>query len=164
MRKPLLLGLVPLIIVTASTAGCTSNVRAGTTQPKTVTIGALVPLTGSSASIGAPVNSTIRVAEADVNDYLAATNANTRVHLVVKDAGVTPEEALAAIKVLHADGVVAVVGPYSSSALKAIAPYAARTARCSSVMEAPSLCSALNVQRCFASCPMITTKVQQSPR
>ncbi len=124
MRKMVLLGIVALIVVAASTAGCTSNVQTETTQPKTVTIGALVPLTGSSASIGAHVNSTIRIAEADVNDYLAATNASIRVQLVVKDTGMTPEGALAAMQALHAEGVTAVVGPYSSSAVKAVAPYA----------------------------------------
>jgi ubiquitin len=39
-----------------------------------VTVGALLPLTGDAASIGANVNSTIRVAESDVNNYLAANN------------------------------------------------------------------------------------------
>jgi branched-chain amino acid transport system substrate-binding protein len=124
MRKLLLLGVVALIIVAASTAGCTSNMQTGTTQPKNVTIGALVPLTGNAASIGASVNSTIRVAEADVNEYLAETNANIRVQLVIKDTGMTPEGALAGMKALHVDGVTAVVGPYSSAELKAVAPYA----------------------------------------
>ena len=124
MRKLVLLGIAALILVAAATAGCTSNVQTGTTQPKTVTIGALLPLTGSAASIGASVNSTIRVAEADVNKYLAATNASVRVQLVVKDTEMNPEKALAAMEVLHADGVAAVVGPYSSTELKAVAPYA----------------------------------------
>ncbi len=73
MRTTILLGLVVLVLVAASTAGCTSNVQTGTTQPKTVTIGALVPLTGAAASTGTNINSTIGVAAADVNDYLAAT-------------------------------------------------------------------------------------------
>ena len=123
VRKLLLFGVVALVIA-ASIAGCISNVPMGTTQPKTVTIGALVPFTGSSASTGANVNSTIRVAEADINDYLAATNASVRVQLVVTDTGTTPEGALAAMKALHAQGVTAVVGPYSSAELTAIAPYA----------------------------------------
>jgi branched-chain amino acid transport system substrate-binding protein len=124
MRKLVLLGLVALMLAAASAAGCTSNVQTGTTQPKTVLVGALVPLTGTAASTGANVNSTIRVAEADVNDYLAAANASVRVQLVVKDTGTTPEGALGAIDALHAGGVTAVVGPYSSAELTTVAPYA----------------------------------------
>lgn len=127
MRRMFLLGLVALLIVATSTAGCTSNEQTGTIQPKTVLVGALVPLTGTAASTGANVNSTIRVAEADVNDYLATTNASVRVQLIVKDTGTTPEGALAAMNALHADGVTAVVGPYSSAELKAVTPYANET-------------------------------------
>jgi branched-chain amino acid transport system substrate-binding protein len=46
------------------------------------------------------------------------------VQLDLKDTGTTPEGALAAVKALHADGVTAVVGPYSSADLTAIASYA----------------------------------------
>ncbi|MGZ4913895.1 MAG: ABC transporter substrate-binding protein [Halobacteriota archaeon] len=124
MRKMALLGVVALILLVASTIGCTSNVQTATTEPKTVTIGALVPLTGTAASTGANVNSTIHVAVADVNEYLSATNESTRIQLITEDTGATPEGALAAINALHADGVTAVIGPYSSAELTAVAPYA----------------------------------------
>ncbi|MGZ8897705.1 MAG: ABC transporter substrate-binding protein [Halobacteriota archaeon] len=124
MRKVILLGIVALILVAGSTAGCTSNVQTGMTQPTSVAVGALLPMTGEHADVGANLNSTIHVAEADVNDYLAATNASIRVHLVVKDTGPTTEGALAAIQALHAEGVVAVIGPYTSPQVKAVAPYA----------------------------------------
>jgi ABC-type branched-subunit amino acid transport system substrate-binding protein len=81
-----------------------------------------VSLRGDAASVGGNVNSTIRVAEADVHNYLAATAASIRVQLVVKDTGSTPDGALTAIRALHAAGVTAVVGPYFSAELKAIAP------------------------------------------
>lgn len=72
--------VVALVVLgTVSTAGCTSNVQTGTTQPTNVTVGALLPLRGDAASIGANVNSTIRVAESDVNNYLDANNASIRV-------------------------------------------------------------------------------------
>ncbi|MGZ4951934.1 MAG: ABC transporter substrate-binding protein [Halobacteriota archaeon] len=124
MRKMALLVVVALILLVASTIGCTSNVQTATTEPKTVTIGALVPLTGTAASTGANVNSTIHVAVADVNEYLSATNESTRIQLITEDTGATPEGALAAINALHADGVTAVIGPYSSAELTAVAPYA----------------------------------------
>jgi len=123
VRKLFLLGVVALVIAT-STAGCISNVPTRTTQPKAVTIGALVPLTGTAAGTGANVNSTIHVAVADVNDYLATNNASVRVQLVIKDTKTTPEGALAAMRALHAEEAAAVVGPYSSAELTAIAPYA----------------------------------------
>jgi branched-chain amino acid transport system substrate-binding protein len=113
------------------TAGCVSSVKTETTQSRTVSVGALLPLTGDASSIGANVNSTIHAAEADVNSYLAARTAGIRVQLVVKDTGTTPEGALAGLEALHAAGVTAVVGSYSSAEPKAIAPYA-----CSSVMAA----------------------------
>ncbi len=112
-----------LMITVALTPGCTSNVQTGTTQPKTVTIGALVPLSGTAASTGANVNSTIYAAVADVNDYLAAINGSVRLQLITKDTSTTPEGALAAINALHAAGVTAVVGPYSSAELVVVAPY-----------------------------------------
>jgi len=119
--------IVLVVLGTVMTAGCTSSVQPGTTQPKSVTIGALLPLTGDGANVGANVNSTIHAAEADVNDYLAAANASVRVHLAVKDTGTTPDGALAAMQALHADGVMAVIGPYSSAEVEAVAPYADQT-------------------------------------
>ncbi|MEI7827528.1 MAG: ABC transporter substrate-binding protein [Euryarchaeota archaeon] len=116
--------VVLAVIGTVLTAGCTSNVQTGTTQARSVTVGALLPLTGDATSVGANVNATISAAEADVNNYLAVNNATIRVQLDVKDTGATPEGALAAMQALHADGVTAVMGPYSSAELKAIAPYA----------------------------------------
>lgn len=128
MRMPFTIrwstAIVALVVIgTVFTAGCTSNVQ--TTQARSVTVGALLPLTGDAASVGANVNATISVAAADINSYLAANNASIRVQLDVRDTGTTPGGALAAMQALHADGVTAVVGPYSSAELKAIAPYAA---------------------------------------
>ena len=88
-----------VVLGTVLTAGCTSSVQPGTTQPKSVTVGALLPLTGDGANVGANVNSTIHAAEADVNDYLAAAKASVRIHLAVKDTGTTPAGALAAMLV-----------------------------------------------------------------
>jgi branched-chain amino acid transport system substrate-binding protein len=114
--------IVALVVIgTLLTAGCTSN---ESTQARSVKVGALLPLTGDAASVGANVNATISAAAADINSYLAANNASIRVQLDVKDTITTPEGALAAIQALHADGVTAVVGPYSSAELKAVAPYA----------------------------------------
>ncbi|HYA33913.1 MAG TPA: penicillin-binding protein activator [Candidatus Bathyarchaeia archaeon] len=115
--------IVLVVIGAIFAAGCTSNVQTST-QARNVTIGALLPLTGDAASVGTNVNATIDAAATDVNNYFAATNASVRVQVEVKDTGTTPEGALAAIQALRADGVTAVVGPYSSAELKAIAPYA----------------------------------------
>ena len=118
--------LVIAVIVLGSvlTGGCTTNVQTGNTSPTIVSVGALLPLTGNAASIGGGINGTLYAAETDVNSYLAATNASIRVHLVVKDTETTPDGALAAMKELQAEGIKAVVGPYSSAELIAIAPYA----------------------------------------
>jgi branched-chain amino acid transport system substrate-binding protein len=89
--------VVLAVIGTVLTAGCTSNVQTGTTQARSVTVGALLPLTGDATSVGANVNATISAAEADVNNYLAVNNATIRVQLDVKDTGTTPEGALAAM-------------------------------------------------------------------
>jgi branched-chain amino acid transport system substrate-binding protein len=119
--------LVSILLTSIFAAGCTSSVQPGTTQPKSVTVGALLPLTGDGANVGANVNSTIHAAEVDVNDYLTAANVSVRVHLAVKDTGTTPDGALAAMQALHADGVMAVIGPYSSAEVEAVAPYANQT-------------------------------------
>ncbi|MGD0170887.1 MAG: hypothetical protein ABSB81_01990 [Halobacteriota archaeon] len=50
--------IVALVVIgTVFTAGCTSNVQ--TTQAQSVTVGALLPLTGDAASVGANVNAPI---------------------------------------------------------------------------------------------------------
>jgi len=102
--------------------GCATNVQTVNTPPRIVSVGSLLPLTGDAASVGEGINSTLYAAETDINSYLAATNASMRVHLIVKNTGTTPDGALAAMKELHAEGVEAVVGPYTSAELKAIAP------------------------------------------
>jgi branched-chain amino acid transport system substrate-binding protein len=112
------------VLLSVLAGGCTTNVQTVSTPPTIVSVGALLPLTGDAASIGEGINSTLYATETNINSYLAATNANTRLHLIVKNTGTTPDGALTAMKELHAEGVKAVVGPYTSAELKAIAPYA----------------------------------------
>lgn len=87
-------------------------------------IGAIVPQTGSLSSIGKPVAGALKKAEQEVNEYYKNTNSTTRVKLVLADSKTSPEESLAAIKGLAANGIKIIVGPATSTAVAAVKDFA----------------------------------------
>jgi branched-chain amino acid transport system substrate-binding protein len=84
-----------------------------------LTIGALLPLTGALASYGETSNAALVEAAATIN----ATGAN-KLGLMVEDTKTDPPTALAKLQSLHDKGVRVVIGPYSSSEVKAVLEYA----------------------------------------
>lgn len=100
-----LLGGVGAASVTSSLAACVST--SGAADPKSpIRIGLLVPATGTNKSIGGDLENGFRL-------YLETRNgqlAGHPVQLSVEDEGDTVAQGLEALKKLHAQDVVAVVG------------------------------------------------------
>ena len=59
-------------------------------QSATVTLGALLPLSGASSSLGESEDAAIKIAIKDVNQYFFKSNSNTRVGLIIEDTQTNP--------------------------------------------------------------------------
>lgn len=90
----------------------------------TLTIGALLSLTGNWASLGENSEAALKIGIADVNAYLASVGSPVRVALQVEDTKLDPALALDKLKLLHSRGIAVVVGPQSSAEVAAIKPFA----------------------------------------
>lgn len=96
---------------------------------------ATAQLPGPTLLIGALINqdpmgdpdtqAALALAEADINEYLAAAGLSTRIRLVVEGTGLDPDRALAGLVSLQAQGIRTVVGPETSGELEAILQQAA---------------------------------------
>ena len=112
-----------------------NNVRGGLTvldltEPaglggmRTVSVGALVPLTGPVSPLGLHWEAAVKAAVIDLNAELEAQGADWRATLDVRDTGGRPSEALAQLIELDGAGVKAVVGPATSASLAQVKQYA----------------------------------------
>jgi ABC-type branched-subunit amino acid transport system substrate-binding protein len=101
---------VSVIGALLATAACTSNDSATSEsdQPRTIKIGAIVPLEGQSASLGKSFLEAVRVSIDTLGDT------KNRYELRVEDGGTTAEETKAATnRLIEEDGVDAIVGGIS---------------------------------------------------
>jgi branched-chain amino acid transport system substrate-binding protein len=106
------LGIAAVGALLATAAACsnddTATPKSADDQPRTIKIGAIVPLEGQSASLGKSFLEAVRVSI----DTLG--NTKNRYELRVEDGGTTPEESTAAVKrLVEEDGVDAIVGGIS---------------------------------------------------
>ena len=97
---------------------------AGLGSARTVTIGALAPLTGPVSPLGLHWEAAMKAAAADLNAELEAQGADWRAALDVRDTEGRPSEALAQLVSLDMLGVKAVVGPATSANLAQVKQYA----------------------------------------
>lgn len=90
------------------------------TQTKeTVKIGALLPLTGNLAKVGADVKAALGIAQEDFEAEFP------NVEIVFEDDGFQPERSVTGFqKLVTADNVAAVIGPLNGSAIEAVRPLA----------------------------------------
>jgi branched-chain amino acid transport system substrate-binding protein len=130
-RRPIDLVLTIVVVAAVLTYGAFSstNTDAAELVPSgngdaTVTIGALLPLTGTLSSFGESSSAALRIAVSDVNEHFAATGSNTRVELVIEDTKTDPAIALQKIKKLDSQGVKVVIGPATSAAVASVIDYA----------------------------------------
>jgi branched-chain amino acid transport system substrate-binding protein len=96
--------------------GCGS---AGRGPAERVTIGALLPLTGSLASYGESSRAALAEAVATIN-----ARGGPRLSLEIEDTKTDPAAALEALRKLAGRGIKVVVGPYASSEVKAAKAFA----------------------------------------
>jgi branched-chain amino acid transport system substrate-binding protein len=104
-------------------SGETANIGA-TSEPENITIGALLPLTGSVASIGEASQVALEVSAEDINGYFSGLGSGMNVELVVKDTESDPEMALEKLKELDEMGIKIVIGPQGSDEVEAVLDYA----------------------------------------
>jgi len=87
-------------------------------------IGAAIPLTGDLGTYGQNANFALQLAETQINNMLAASNAGWSIKLIVLDTKTDPGTALTDTKTLAADGCQAIIGYYSSGELSNCKAYA----------------------------------------
>ena len=93
-------------------------------KQQTITIGALLPITGVSSSLGESEGAALKIAARDINEYLFKTHSNTGIELVIEDTQTNPSVSLEKLKQLAAKGIKVVIGPATSTDLNATQDYA----------------------------------------
>ncbi|AKB79253.1 Branched-chain amino acid ABC transporter, amino acid-binding protein [Methanosarcina horonobensis HB-1 = JCM 15518] len=104
-------------------SGETVNLGA-TSESENITIGVLLPLTGSLASIGEASQVALDVSSEDINGYFSGLGSGMNVKLVVKDTESDPETALEKLKELDEMGIKIIIGPQGSDEAQAVLDYA----------------------------------------
>lgn len=102
---------------------CSESTPCDCNKPS-ITIGALLPLSGSGASIGEGAKASLEIAKKEIEDYLATYNNDYKFNLVVADTKTNPEEALQKLKQLSAQGIRVFIGPFGSGEVQSIKQYA----------------------------------------
>ncbi len=91
---------------------------------QSITLGALLPLTGASSTLGESEDAAIKIAIKNVNEYFSKSNSNTRVGLIIEDTQTNPAISLEKLKDLAAKGVRIVIGPGTSAEIQEVKDYA----------------------------------------
>jgi branched-chain amino acid transport system substrate-binding protein len=89
-----------------------------TTTPNEVTIGALLPQTGSLSSYGETSEAALKLAVQAIEDQ------GGKVNLVIEDTGTDAATTKKGLQSLHDKGARLVIGPYASSSVTAVKEYA----------------------------------------
>jgi ABC-type branched-subunit amino acid transport system substrate-binding protein len=93
-------------------------------KQQTVTIGALIPVTGVSSSLGESEGAALKIATKDINEYLFKTHSGIGIKLVIEDTQSNPSVSLEKLKQLAAKGIKIVIGPATSAAVQGVKDYA----------------------------------------
>ncbi|MFL6381237.1 MAG: penicillin-binding protein activator [Nitrososphaeraceae archaeon] len=93
-------------------------------KQQTVTIGALLPITGVSSSLGESEVAALKIATKDINEYLFKTHSSIGIKLVIEDTQSNPSVSLEKLKQLAAKGIKIVIGPATSAAVQGVKDYA----------------------------------------
>jgi branched-chain amino acid transport system substrate-binding protein len=89
-----------------------------------ITIGALLPLSGSLRSEGLSNKLLLDKAESDINMFLnMSLGGSSRINIVCEDTESDPQIALDKLKYLHGKGIDYFIGPYSSAEMEALKSY-----------------------------------------
>ncbi|HEY6165123.1 MAG TPA: penicillin-binding protein activator, partial [Nitrososphaeraceae archaeon] len=93
-------------------------------KQQTVTIGALLPITGISSSLGESEVAALKIATKDINEYLSKTHSSIGIELVIEDTQSNPSISLERLKHLATKGIKIVIGPATSAAVQGVKDYA----------------------------------------
>ena len=107
---------------TSSASMATTSTTTTSASVKTVTIGALLPLTGALQSYGLGSQCAIQLAVRDANQMFASKG--IQFQLVVQDTATDPNTALQKLQTLYSQGIRFIVGPMASSEVSAIMNFA----------------------------------------
>lgn len=116
------LTLALLLTTLPFVSSCSDSTAPG--EPNEMKVGALVSLTGPQAEQGKNIESAMKLAEEDVNAYLASINSNLSLYLQAEDTKLDPEMALEALSFLSDDGFKIVIGPQTSAEMAVVKPFA----------------------------------------
>lgn len=94
-----------------------------------VRVGLLVPLSGRNADLGKAMQDAATLALYDKYAALSPNMASTRVEILPKDTGDSPEMAALAAEEAIKDGAVVLIGPIFSDAVQAVKPVAKRAGK-----------------------------------
>ncbi|GAB6148746.1 penicillin-binding protein activator [Stetteria hydrogenophila] len=105
---------------TTTSPAATTTTQAQGGQVTTITIGALIPLTGDLSTMGKANKEAILMAESDVNKYLEEKGANFRIKIEIVDTATDPATARDRFDALYQRGIKFFIGPMSSAELAQI--------------------------------------------
>lgn len=104
--------LAPVLLASLA---CGNSLAADSAATTALPIGALLSLSGNWSSLGQASQTLLELAKDDVNAYLASHGSNKRVEVRVRDTQLNPDLALQQFQQLIRQGVIAAIGPQSSS-------------------------------------------------
>ena len=116
--------LIGILLIATLWSGCIESTKEATSESEDITIGALLPLTGSVASIGEASQTALEVSAEDINGYFSGLGSGKNVKLIVRDTKSDPATALEQLKELDKMGIKLVIGPQGSSEAEAVLEYA----------------------------------------
>ena len=86
-------------------------------------IGAVISLTGAGSYTGIGTQAAIELAIIDINDYFADIGTGKSITVMIEDSETDTTVALQKVKQLHEEGIMTIVGPYSSASVAAVKNY-----------------------------------------
>ena len=99
-------------------------IPASASSKHTIILGALLSLSGASATLGESEEAGLKVALRDVNESFKKTHTNLGVGLIIEDTHTNPAFGIEELKDLASKGIRIVIGPSTSAELEAIKDYA----------------------------------------
>lgn len=115
--------LTLFLSIVAILSGC-GIFSSSSNSSQTVTVGALLPLTGSMANTGNGMKAAIKAGLEDTNRHLKVSGSKIRINVEYADTGTDPDTALTRLKEFYSEGIRLVIGPGSSSEAAAVLDYA----------------------------------------
>lgn len=114
------LGLAP----TSSTSMPVTTTVSSSGLSGTITIGALLALTGDLSAYGQRSKNAVNMAIGDINTWLMSTGSSVQFAVSIEDTATDPATCLTALQTLAAQGIQVYVGPMTSAEVRNVLSYA----------------------------------------